>query len=98
MNTFPRKHVTLIHSGTALVSKSFGARFCDKVRNKLEQSFKVRIVLGTLTKVIAGIFVFAYKYLSVVLAPSSLVIIKLFQVRVYQILIALQLENISNRL
>ncbi len=52
MNTFPEKHVTIIHSGTALVSTNFGVKFCEKVRNQLEQSFKVHIVLGMLTKLI----------------------------------------------
>ena len=61
MNTFPRKHVTLIHSGTELVSKKFGAKFYENVRTKLEQSFKVRIVLGMLGKVIAEIFYFTYQ-------------------------------------
>ena len=79
MNTFPLKHVTLIHSGTELVSKKFGAKFCENVRNKLEQSFKVRIVLGMFTKIITEMFYFAYKYNgSGVIALSSIVIIKLF--------------------
>ena len=50
MNTFPEKHVTLIHSGTTLVSTNFGPKFSKKVRNQLEQLFDVHIVLGMLTK------------------------------------------------
>lgn len=45
VDKYPEKHITIIHSKDKLVTKNFGDKFCENIKEQLERSFKVKILL-----------------------------------------------------
>ena len=46
VDKYPDKQVTIIHSNANLVTKNFGEKFCENIKDQLEKSFKVNLLLG----------------------------------------------------
>ena len=45
-NKYPEKHITIVHSGNALVTSNFGEKFSSTVKRRLNQSFEINTILG----------------------------------------------------
>ena len=48
VDRYSDKNVSLIHSGTALVTTNFGEKFSKRIIRHLKESCNVNVILGTL--------------------------------------------------
>ena len=46
IDKFPDKHITIIHSNNKLVTKNFGDKFCKNIKDHLEKSLNINLLLG----------------------------------------------------